>query len=469
MNVRVSRKDSREYLRLHQLEPYFEDVARQALEKGDRPAERMRTYFRRVLAMKQVAGREYAFVSATVPPPASRAPRIPDRERAPRLLGVEPAVVHRRVPGGDPAPPEHGRDGVGLPPAPPPPLPGLPSIDVGRDSPRLAAGAPLRRAVLLRDARDGVRGALVPRQVPLGAGSLLPAACVDRPGGGWRRHGAGRAAGGRGGAARVDALDVPPRRGPRRGGLLSEHVQGVAAVAPGGDRLAREAPGPGNRGDGRTGGRTFDASVFSDPMPRRKAFTLRENQKREDHSCPRMTRNERKRTERGAPDGERQSHRFPGPGRRAVARRGGLREGRLLPAPLPVPDPERVARGAPPCPAGGPRGRRRSSRVARRRADARPRRGRRRDRRGPQVPGRRGRRRSVPVAARQGHAEARQVHPQEDGPARAREDRLRFLGPARNPGGAFHSRGMHNVGFAPSPCSQGGRPRGASPAACGRP
>ena len=47
MNVRVSRKDSREYLRLHQLEPYFEDVARQALEKGDRPAERMRTSRRR--------------------------------------------------------------------------------------------------------------------------------------------------------------------------------------------------------------------------------------------------------------------------------------------------------------------------------------------------------------------------------------------------------------------------------------
>ena len=29
--MRVSRKDSREYLRLHQLEPYFEDAARQAL------------------------------------------------------------------------------------------------------------------------------------------------------------------------------------------------------------------------------------------------------------------------------------------------------------------------------------------------------------------------------------------------------------------------------------------------------
>ena len=26
--VRVSRKDSREYLRLHQLEPYFEDAAK---------------------------------------------------------------------------------------------------------------------------------------------------------------------------------------------------------------------------------------------------------------------------------------------------------------------------------------------------------------------------------------------------------------------------------------------------------
>ncbi|KAH8088885.1 polysaccharide deacetylase [Aureococcus anophagefferens] len=60
MNVRVSRKDSREYLRLHQLEPYFEDAARQALVQGDRPAERLRAYFRRVLAMRQVVGREYA-------------------------------------------------------------------------------------------------------------------------------------------------------------------------------------------------------------------------------------------------------------------------------------------------------------------------------------------------------------------------------------------------------------------------
>ena len=65
MNVRVSRKDSREYLRLHQLEPYFEDAARQALLQGDRPAERLRAYFRRVLAMRQVVGREYAYVSAT--------------------------------------------------------------------------------------------------------------------------------------------------------------------------------------------------------------------------------------------------------------------------------------------------------------------------------------------------------------------------------------------------------------------
>ena len=90
MNVRVSRKDSREYLRLHQLEPYFEDVARQALERGDRPAERMRTYFRRVLAMRAVAGREYAFVSATVraitPPPA----------RAPPAVGWGHARAHAR-------------------------------------------------------------------------------------------------------------------------------------------------------------------------------------------------------------------------------------------------------------------------------------------------------------------------------------------------------------------------------------
>ena len=63
--MRVSRKDSREYLRLHQLEPYFEDAARQALVQGDRPAERLRAYFRRVLAMRQVVGREYAYVSAT--------------------------------------------------------------------------------------------------------------------------------------------------------------------------------------------------------------------------------------------------------------------------------------------------------------------------------------------------------------------------------------------------------------------
>lgn len=85
MNVRVSRKDSREYLRLHQLEPYFEDVARQALEKGDRPAERMRTYFRRVLAMKQVAGREYAFVSATVPTPGVPCSPIPRPRESPSL------------------------------------------------------------------------------------------------------------------------------------------------------------------------------------------------------------------------------------------------------------------------------------------------------------------------------------------------------------------------------------------------
>lgn len=93
MNVRVSRKDSREYLRLHQLEPYFEDVARQALEKGDRPAERMRTYFRRVLAMKQVAGREYAFVSATVPTPG--VPRSPSSP-----TGREPLACGRRGTGG---------------------------------------------------------------------------------------------------------------------------------------------------------------------------------------------------------------------------------------------------------------------------------------------------------------------------------------------------------------------------------
>ena len=44
---------------------YFEDAARQALSKGDKPAERLRDYFRKVVAMEHVVGREYAYVGAT--------------------------------------------------------------------------------------------------------------------------------------------------------------------------------------------------------------------------------------------------------------------------------------------------------------------------------------------------------------------------------------------------------------------
>ena len=47
-SVNVSRRDSQEYLRLHQLEPYLEDAAVYALYADDDlgPAERLRDYFR---------------------------------------------------------------------------------------------------------------------------------------------------------------------------------------------------------------------------------------------------------------------------------------------------------------------------------------------------------------------------------------------------------------------------------------
>lgn len=51
---------------LDQLEPYLEDAYRHAMvAPNDEPSIRMRAYFRRVLSMKHVAGREYAFISAT--------------------------------------------------------------------------------------------------------------------------------------------------------------------------------------------------------------------------------------------------------------------------------------------------------------------------------------------------------------------------------------------------------------------
>jgi hypothetical protein len=67
ITVNVSRRDSQEYLRLHQLEPYLEDAAVYALYAEDDlpPAERLRDYFRRVLTLEHIYGREYAYVSST--------------------------------------------------------------------------------------------------------------------------------------------------------------------------------------------------------------------------------------------------------------------------------------------------------------------------------------------------------------------------------------------------------------------
>ena len=67
ISVNVSRRDSQEYLRLHQLEPYLEDAAAYALYAEDDlgPAERLRDYFRRVLTLEHIYHREYAYVSST--------------------------------------------------------------------------------------------------------------------------------------------------------------------------------------------------------------------------------------------------------------------------------------------------------------------------------------------------------------------------------------------------------------------
>jgi hypothetical protein len=67
ITVNVSRRDSQEYLRLHQLEPYLEDAAVYALYAEDDlgPAERLRDYFRRVLTLEHIYHREYAYVSST--------------------------------------------------------------------------------------------------------------------------------------------------------------------------------------------------------------------------------------------------------------------------------------------------------------------------------------------------------------------------------------------------------------------
>ena len=65
--INVSRRDSQEYLRLHQLEPYLEDAAVYALYAEDDlgPAERLRDYFRQVLSLEHIYGREYTYVSST--------------------------------------------------------------------------------------------------------------------------------------------------------------------------------------------------------------------------------------------------------------------------------------------------------------------------------------------------------------------------------------------------------------------
>ena len=63
----MSRRDSQEYLRLHQLEPYLEDAATYALYAEDDlgPAERLRDYFRQVISLEHIYHREYAYTSST--------------------------------------------------------------------------------------------------------------------------------------------------------------------------------------------------------------------------------------------------------------------------------------------------------------------------------------------------------------------------------------------------------------------
>jgi hypothetical protein len=65
--INVSRRDSQEYLRLHQLEPYLEDAAVYALYGDDdlTHEERLRDYFRQVLSLEHIYGREYIYVSST--------------------------------------------------------------------------------------------------------------------------------------------------------------------------------------------------------------------------------------------------------------------------------------------------------------------------------------------------------------------------------------------------------------------
>ena len=56
-----------DYLRRHELEPYLEDLVRACLlARDEKPAERARDYFLRVLGMGHVLGRECDYVSATV-------------------------------------------------------------------------------------------------------------------------------------------------------------------------------------------------------------------------------------------------------------------------------------------------------------------------------------------------------------------------------------------------------------------
>lgn len=65
--VSGSRRDSLEYLRLHSLEPYLEDAVLWALYSEDKlsPRERLRDYFKRVLALENINGREYAYTGST--------------------------------------------------------------------------------------------------------------------------------------------------------------------------------------------------------------------------------------------------------------------------------------------------------------------------------------------------------------------------------------------------------------------
>ena len=66
-SVNVSRRDSQEYLRLHQLEPYLEDAAIYAIYAEDDLSheERLRDYFRSVLSLEHIYHREYAYISST--------------------------------------------------------------------------------------------------------------------------------------------------------------------------------------------------------------------------------------------------------------------------------------------------------------------------------------------------------------------------------------------------------------------